>query len=175
MGEGLMLLIKEWVKHSLFTPLDLENPRTEKERSWEMLHAGESRIAVEFVHMAAQVPNNDEFKVWNNRMYYYDNEQIRLRNMLSSPLWFTWGVKQGSTLSGPLFALYIAGLGMKLQEMKLGGGVLTGMFHAAVLRIQIRWIHKIFGFLDPDPDPQKYADPRGKISTKNCKKKLFYS
>jgi len=26
-----------------------------------------------------------------------------------------------------------------------------------------------FSFLDPDPDP----DPRGKISTKNCKKKSF--
>ena len=25
-----------------------------------------------------------------------------------------------------------------------------------------------FGFLDPDP--QKYADPKGKRSTKNCKK-----
>ena len=25
-----------------------------------------------------------------------------------------------------------------------------------------------FGFLDPDPE--KYADPRSKISTKNCKK-----
>ena len=31
-----------------------------------------------------------------------------------------------------------------------------------------------FGFLDPDP--QKYArDPRGKKSSKNCIKKLFYS
>ena len=129
-----MLIIKEWVKHSLFNPLDSENPGTEKEKSWVMLHAGESRIAVGFVYMAAQVPNNEEFKVWNNRMYYYDNEQIRIRNTLSSLLWFTWGVKQGSALSVLLFALYIAGLGMKLQEMKLGvelgGGVLTGMFYA---------------------------------------------
>ena len=30
-----------------------------------------------------------------------------------------------------------------------------------------------FGFRDTDP--QKYADPRDKISTKNCKKNLFYS
>ena len=28
-----------------------------------------------------------------------------------------------------------------------------------------------FGFLDPHPDPQKYA--RGNISAKNCKKKPF--
>ena len=38
-----MLLIKEWVKHSLFNPLDSEK---EKEKSWVMLHAEESRIAV---------------------------------------------------------------------------------------------------------------------------------
>ena len=32
-----------------------------------------------------------------------------------------------------------------------------------------------FGFLDLNPDPQKYADPdpRGKISKKNAKKKTF--
>jgi len=28
-----------------------------------------------------------------------------------------------------------------------------------------------FGFLDPDP--QKYADPRRRISTKNCKKSFL--
>ena len=32
-----------------------------------------------------------------------------------------------------------------------------------------------FGFLDPNPDPQKYADPdpSGKISTKNSTKTFF--
>jgi len=29
-----------------------------------------------------------------------------------------------------------------------------------------------FGFLDPDPDWQKYPDPRGKISTKTEKNSL---
>ena len=45
-------------------------------------------------------------------------------------------------------------------------------YFTAVLRIRIRWIRKILaeklcGSTDPDPS--------GKISTKNCKKKLFYS
>ena len=31
-----------------------------------------------------------------------------------------------------------------------------------------------FGFLVPNPDPQKYADPRGKISTKNGKKNVTF-
>ena len=34
---------------------------------------------------------------------------------------------------------------------------------ATVLRIQIRWIRKILAFLDPDPNLQKYADPRIRI------------
>ena len=45
---------------------------------------------------------------------------------------------------------------------------------ASVLRIQIRinWIRKLLAF--PDPDPQKYADPRGKIKykSKTAKKKF---
>ena len=65
-------------------------------------------------------------------MYYKDNVVIKLSRGLSTPLWFTRGVKQGCALSALLFALYIAGLGIQLQETKLGieiGGVhLTRLF-----------------------------------------------
>ena len=30
-----------------------------------------------------------------------------------------------------------------------------------------------FGFLNPDPDPQKYADPRIRIQPKTAKKNFF--
>ena len=67
-------------------------------------------------------------------MYYNDNIQVRLGDRLSAPLWFTRGVKQGCCLSPLLFALYVAGLGIKLQEsclgIKLGSEILTGIFFA---------------------------------------------
>ena len=67
-------------------------------------------------------------------MYYNDNVVIKLSQGVSSPLWFTCGVKQGCALSTILFALYISGLGIRLQETKRGidiGGVqLTGLFFA---------------------------------------------
>ena len=67
-------------------------------------------------------------------MYDNDNVVINLSQGLSAPLWFTGGVKQRCALSPLLFALYIAGLGIRLQETKLGieiGGVhLTGLFFA---------------------------------------------
>ena len=67
-------------------------------------------------------------------MYYNDNIQVRLEDGLSAPLWFTRGVKQGCCLSPLLFAPYVAGLGIKLQEsclgIKLGSETLTGIFFA---------------------------------------------
>jgi len=54
-------------------------------------------------------------------MYYNDSVQIRIGKTLSSPLWFTRGVKQGCALSPLLFALYISGLGARLKELKYLG------------------------------------------------------
>ena len=53
-------------------------------------------------------------------MYYNDSVQVRIGNGLSSPLWFTRGVKQGCVLSPLLFALYLSGLGKALHSMKEG-------------------------------------------------------
>jgi len=64
--------------------------------------------------------------------YYNDNAVIKLSRGLSAPVWFTCGVKQGCALSPLLFALFIAGLGIRLEETKLwieiGGVHLTGLF-----------------------------------------------
>ena len=40
-------------------------------------------------------------------MYYNDNVRINLGSRLTSPLWFTRGVKHGCCLSSLLFSLYI--------------------------------------------------------------------
>jgi len=67
-------------------------------------------------------------------MYFNDSVQVRLGARMSAPLWFTRGVKQGCCLSPLLFALYVAGLGIRLQEsklgVKLGVEVLTALFFA---------------------------------------------
>ena len=67
-------------------------------------------------------------------MYFNDCVQVKIGDRLSAPLWFSRGVKQGCCLSPLLFALYIAGLGVKLQLSKLGiplgKEVLTGLFFA---------------------------------------------
>ena len=89
-------------------------------------------------------------------MYYNDSVQIRIGKTLSSPLWFTHGVKQGCALSPLLFALYISGLGAKLQEMKLGvelgGVVLTRMFFAddliLISRTPCQGMNTLLGVVD---------------------------
>ena len=53
-------------------------------------------------------------------MYYNDSVQVRIGSGLSSPLWFTRGVKQGCVMSPLLFALYLSGLGKALHAMKEG-------------------------------------------------------
>ena len=89
-------------------------------------------------------------------MYYNDNVQVRLGDGLSAPLWFTRGVKQGCCLSPLLFALYVSGLGIKLQEsrlgIKLGSEILTGIFFAddlvLISKTSYRGITKLLNMVD---------------------------
>ena len=53
-------------------------------------------------------------------MNYIDCVRVNFAQRLSDPIYFTQGVKQGSSLSPMLFALYIASLGASLQETNLG-------------------------------------------------------
>ena len=67
-------------------------------------------------------------------MYYNDCIRLTLPGKLTSPLWFTKGVKQGCALSPMLFALYVAGLGNTLHASRLGvtigNEVITALFFA---------------------------------------------
>ena len=67
-------------------------------------------------------------------MYYNDSVRVRIKGGLTSPLWFTKGIKQGCGLSPLLFSLYMAGLGEKLHAMKEGvnfsGQVVSALFFA---------------------------------------------
>ena len=69
LGGGILVLIKQGIKHSLWSPEDTDNPHTVKEKVWIRIHEGESRLAFGFVYMAAQVPGTEEFKQWNEKMY----------------------------------------------------------------------------------------------------------
>ena len=66
-------------------------------------------------------------------MYFNNCVHVKLGWGFTAPLWFTRGVKQRCNLSLLLFALFIAGLGVKLQELKLaiqmGSKTITSIFH----------------------------------------------
>ena len=84
-------------------------------------------------------------------MYYNDCVRVRLGNGLSSPLWFTKGVKQGCVLSPLLFALYVSGLGKILHSSKEGvsfsGVVVSALLFAddlvLISRTRIRGMNKL--------------------------------
>ena len=84
-------------------------------------------------------------------MYYNDSVQVRIGNGLSSPLWFTRGVKQGCVLSPLLFALYLSGLGKALHSMKEGinfeGLIISALMFAddlvLISRTRIRGMNRL--------------------------------
>ena len=67
-------------------------------------------------------------------MYYNDCVRVQLQGGLSSPLWFTRGVKQGCALSPMLFAIYMESLVAVVDStnlgIKFGDRCLTAMFFA---------------------------------------------
>ena len=66
-GGGILLLVKDGIRHSAWNPIYPEAPGTEKEKAWILLHSGEIQIAIGFVYMAAQVPGSEG--TWNSNMY----------------------------------------------------------------------------------------------------------
>ena len=67
-------------------------------------------------------------------LYFNDSVRINVNGVLTDPLFFKLGVKQGCNLSPILFALYIDELIRALQEgkkgLKLGSEVLSAMAFA---------------------------------------------
>ena len=65
-----------------------------------------------------------------------------LKGGLSEPVYFTQGVKQGCSLSPMLFALFVASLGVALDDTKLGVKLkekaLTALFFADDLSLLSR-------------------------------------
>ena len=68
-GGGILLLVKDGIRHSAWNPVYPETPGTEKEKAWVLLHSGDIKIAIGFVYMAAQVPGNEGYRTWNSNMY----------------------------------------------------------------------------------------------------------
>jgi len=48
-GGGILLLVKDGIRHSAWNPLYPETPGTEKEKAWILLHSGEIQITIGFV------------------------------------------------------------------------------------------------------------------------------
>ena len=86
-------------------------------------------------------------------MYYNDSIRVKLGDGLSEQLWFTRGVKQGCCLSPLLFALYVSGLGVNLQDtglgIQLGSVILTGIFFAddlvLISKTSFRGMNRLLG------------------------------
>ena len=68
-GGGILLIVKDGIRHSAWNPLYPETPGTEKEKAWILLHSEEIQIAIRFVYMAALVPGSEGYRTWNSNMY----------------------------------------------------------------------------------------------------------
>ena len=68
-GGGRMIVIKKNLNYMFWEPVTDQECRVSKERAWILIHENNSRVALCFIYCAAEVTNNDEYKVWNAELY----------------------------------------------------------------------------------------------------------